>query len=160
MECLNAFLDYRTNLISWYSRTEDNVIMVRQQLAEWCSYHKKPIDGAMKKFIRYQVREGKWYKVSWKGRDAREKNCKILGDEAFEADVNPITRTISDAKEITIQKPRRLYVDLETDSRVPFSQSRLGGARILCWAAADDDGNVFSSILKEENDEDEQRIVK
>lgn len=166
MEALNALYDYRSNLITWLRRNEEGVIVQRQQVGEFVSFHKSPITDAYRKFVRYQNKEGGYWRVIWKSREDRERCCKALGDSAFEADVMPIRRVLSDAKEIIIQRPRMAWYDIETDDRVPFQQAVMGGARILCLTVeleSESDANqgrVFSFLLKEDTDEAEKEMLE
>lgn len=159
-ELLNASIDYKSGLLKIFRRNEEGIVVVKDIVASYISYHKEPVADTYKKFIKYQDKDKHgWYRVTWRSRESREQCCKAMGSLAFEADVSPISRLLSDASDVLIQKGKRLYFDLETDSRVSFTQARAGGARILSWAAADDDGKVFSSILEDESDEDEQRLL-
>lgn len=63
----------------------------------------------------------------------------------YEADVDPIRRFFTDVKTATVQRPRRVYLDIEADSRVPFSRKE--EMRILSWAIEDDDGNAQLDVL-------------
>jgi hypothetical protein len=76
----------------------------------------------------------------------------------LEADVMPPRRIISDTPEIQIQAPRICQLDLESDSRVPFS--RIQDMRILCYALADSDGFRKVNLLKSDTDHDERMLLR
>ncbi len=159
MEILSASTDYQTGIINLFRRGEDNVIYLKQFKGEWISFHKSPIPSSYNRFIRYQKRDRNHYKVSWKNRFEREKACKALGVDSLEGDVNPLRRYLSDEPEITIQRPRRGYYDIESDDRVSFVIATAGGARILCLSIQLEDGTVYPGLLKEDTDEAEKELL-
>lgn len=112
------------------------------------------------------VDEGAWERVEW--RDVRvpgqlplhvaaakwvEQACEV---QTFEADVHPVRRWITDARPV-LQRPRRCYLDIEADSRVPFTRKL--EARVLCWSIVDDDGVLEQGMLDEDTDEDERVLI-
>lgn len=110
-------------------------------------------------------REGDWLRVRWKSRDACRSACGPDGwfEQAeivpYEADVNPIRRYLTD-NDVQIQRPRRCFVDLETDSRVPPRKAAQGLARVLVWSLIGDDGREAVGILDEDEDEDEAELLE
>lgn len=56
------------------------------------------------------------------------------GVETFEADVNPLRRYMAD-NDVQVAKPRLCYLDIETDSRLPFNRKE--EMRILAVAIVD-----------------------
>lgn len=105
--------------------------------------------------------EGPWTRVRWRTRDhalgaARfiETTYKI---KTYEADVTPTRRWMLD-HDVQIAKPRRVFLDIETDSRVPFSRMR--EARILCWALVDEQGEAVSMTLESDTDEAERDLLR
>ena len=107
--------------------------------------------------------EGEWVRVRWVGRDILRRACAKGGwfeqqeIPTFEGDVSPVRRWMIDTG-AEVAKPRRAYLDIETDSRVPFS-SKLS-ARILCWALVDGvTGEVMSSVLETDTDDAERRLL-
>jgi DNA polymerase elongation subunit (family B) len=111
------------------------------------------------------LREGDWVRIRWSTRDACRQACgpdgwfEREGISTFEADVNPIRRILTD-RDLAIQRPRRAYVDLETDSRVPPRRAAQGLARVLCWALVGEDGFERSGMLKTDSDRDEQVLLE
>lgn len=123
---------------------------------------KKPIYVMIKamKDCRSIELEGSWYRIIWNSRD----NCKTLcskleakGIKTFEGCVSPVMRHMVD-NAVPIANPRKCWVDIETDSRVPFSRAE-EDARILCWVVYDEHGNKFEGLLVEDTDKDERRIL-
>lgn len=125
--------------------------------------------------IRAWKPEGDWIRVRWhRWTDLREATSKSkfphpqyggtdslfdrLGLTVYEADVNPVRRFLTD-NPVEIQRPRRGYLDIETDSRVPFGKKEQ--ARILSWALVDHDtGDWVGDILSEDTDEAEAALLK
>lgn len=160
-------------------RDEAGKMLARRRPAEWASFYRAaelPAD-VMASFRASQYVsgisiEGEWVRVRWRGGEWRRKAHEPDGylDQhgvvAFEADVDPIRRFFSDTG-ATVAKPRRCYLDIETDPRVPPAQARLGKARILCWALTErDPGNpklgrvVAKGVLERDDDEDEARLLE
>lgn len=108
--------------------------------------------------------EGDWLRLRWCSFDARKAACAPEGPfaerdvQSFEADLNPLRRYMAD-HHVEIAKPRIAYLDIETDSRVPFSEKER--ARILCWALVDGENEVifWQGKLQHDTDEDECRIL-
>lgn len=91
----------------------------------------------------------------------REEHCRHLekyGLVALEADVNPLRRHISD-NDIHIARPRRVYLDIETDSRVSFKDAKAGRARVLVITAA---AGTFRKrlVLDEDSDDAETAMLR
>ncbi len=117
------------------------------------------------------VREEKFARVRWrrreqlqdatalKLRDGSQGWFRSLGIEAFEADVSPVRRWLTDRR-IEIARPRRVYLDIEADSRVPFAVKE--NARMLSWSLWDDDkkGIVARGMLQHDTDTDERRLLE
>lgn len=72
---------------------------------------------------------------------------EIIGIRTFEADLDPLTRFITDNAIRIVPPKRRLYLDIETDDSNTEQQSiadQIGRKQILSYAAEDDDGfNTF-----------------
>lgn len=56
-----------------------------------------------------------------------------------------------------VQPPRPVYLDLETDSRVPFSRKE--EARILSWALVNEEGRAKAGVLEEDSNMAEEDLV-
>jgi DNA polymerase elongation subunit (family B) len=55
-------------------------------------------------------------------------------------------------------RPRIIYIDIETDSRVPFSKKE--EMRILSWVTVDENNNVESALLKSNTDKSECVLIE
>lgn len=80
-----------------------------------------------------------------------------VGVEPFEADVGAIRRWSVDTR-AGVQKPRRCYVDLETDSRLSMAQKL--DMRILCWSLVDDEGRRYGRLLEADTDAAERVLLE
>ncbi len=120
--------------------------------------------------VKDTVVEGDWLRVEWKAGEwivdhfvqYREQHCKQLetfGVRSYEADVSALKRYMADHK-VEIARPKRVYYDIETDSRCTFQEALEGNARILCWTLYGDDGILSLSLLKAETDEAEAEIIE
>lgn len=116
------------------------------------------------------VEEGEWVRLKWRyerpsyHEPAQHlKVAKMLQDKhripTFEADVSPVRRWVVE-NDIEIAKPRRCYLDIETDSRVPFS--RKSESRILAWVVVGegDGSQVDAGLLTNEDDDSEKQCLK
>lgn len=133
-------------------------------------------------FVEEMKREGEWLRVRWKNSTvSREYKDKVTGKmrkrpvqyrdlmaqdpdspfkkwgvQTYEGDVHPVRRFMID-NQTHIQKPRRLYFDLEADSRVPFAKKE--EARILSWTVEDDDGKKSKMVLAADTDDAERELL-
>lgn len=124
---------------------------------------------SQKTYVRSFQKEGPWLRVGFsdglirdevifgrRGSDS-EKTCLTARQiPTFEGDVSPVRRLLTD-RGATIQRPRRTFFDLETDSRVPFSRKE--DMRILSWAIVAPDGRKWSDVLKEDGDGAERDLL-
>ena len=117
--------------------------------------------------------EGAWLRLRWRSREVLEtatrrprrpnpvtgKDCYFdaINVRTYEADVHPVRRFLTE-QDVTIQRPRICYLDLETDSRVPFSRKE--DMRILCWAVTAEDGTRKVRVLDQDTDADEKRLLR
>lgn len=122
--------------------------------------------------VRKAVWEGDWLRIVWQNRDALKYYCKRLHSDTkygepkepkepiptYEGMVSPVLRHMVD-NDLKPATPRQVWLDLETDSDVPFSQAIEGEARILSWATQDAHGNQAHAMLDEDTDEDEARLL-
>lgn len=92
--------------------------------------------------------------------DARKLAHEKYGDLLFEADVSPVRRFLSD-NNCRVDAPRRVFLDIETDSRVPPRDQvpREGytppTARIVSWALVDGAGYEHVDVLEDDSDDAE-----
>lgn len=155
---------------------ETGVVIQERKRAEYVTFHKLvEVPPEMRRSIESSAhvvgarKDGDWYRVAWASYDSRRHVCGGDGPfrapddqnakpiSIYEGDVHPVRRYLVDTG-APIQKPRRCYLDLETDSRVPFSKKE--EMRILSFAIVDDAGNEAVGLLDEDDDEDEERLLK
>jgi DNA polymerase, archaea type len=153
------------------SRDERGRRVERHVPAEYVAYFfSSDLDSRLIRDLRSSVhvkgmrQEGDWIRVSFVTKAARDDLCngrrsfvQQLGVPVYEADVSPIVRYVVDNR-ITFRRPRRVYLDLETDSRVPFSSKE--DMRILCWCLVDVAGRVQMGCLDQDTDRDEKRLLE
>lgn len=113
--------------------------------------------------------EGDWLRVSWRdewtrraflndeGSDGTPNLFKRHGITIYEGDVSPVRRYCVDHA-VQITNPKRAYFDLETDSRVGFSEKEK--MRILSFAIVGDDGREHAMVLEEDTDEAEKTLLE
>lgn len=98
-----------------------------------------------------------WYRLvfaDWDSRKFQVENNPLL----FEGDVSPVRRMLTDRK-CVIDKPKRCYIDIETDSRVPFSQAVLGDTTVLSWALVGEDGVRKTGVLEDWDEQAEAELL-
>ena len=113
-------------------------------------------------WLRVNFKPGHFDKVTRRWVSYRESMCRYLetnGIPVYEADVSPLVRYMIDEK-IEIGVPRRVYIDLEVDSRKSFDVQKSGGARVLSYAIVDHEtGATQSEVLAADNDDDEVEML-
>lgn len=161
---LNVVIDGSQLLIT--ERCKDGGIRIRQESAQHVCFVRK--DDVTKEFLSAvnadrRVREvsdvGDFYRLRWRDRWVCKDLCKALhkkGVKTYEGDVNPIRRWMTD-KRPKLGVPRICYLDIETDSRVSFSNKE--SARILCWAVVGSDGSKKVGVLKDDTDRAEKALL-
>ena len=168
---LNGFVD-GSDLVLLY-RDERGQMLARRRRAEWSSFYRREqvsadvmrdlrnssfVVGVSEEKDRVRVR---WQAPEWR-RKAHEEGgwAETAGLTAFEADVSEVARYFQETG-AEVAKPRRVYLDIETDSRVPPAVVRQGKARVLCWSLVDEDVRVVAQgLLREDTDEDERRVLE
>lgn len=165
---VNAF--WHRDSVVLLTRSESGKLIKREVPADYtCFLLRSEVDQDLERKVRgsrhvIAVREeGDYLRVRWKSRETLRAACEPNGffDRAnvrtFEADLNPVRRFLTD-NDIEIQKPRRAYLDLETDSRVPFTRKET--ARILTWGLVFEDGEQVLGQLDEDTDEAEVLLLE
>jgi DNA polymerase I len=121
-------------------------------------------------WVRVQFTPGYWdpnMPNKFTGRDGawqshRVEVCKEWENrfklKSYEADVSPLRRLMSDTG-IQIERPKRCYIDLETDSRASFPIVKSGRARILSYAIVSETGEKWSGVLNQDSNTDEIRML-
>lgn len=92
---------------------------------------------------------------TWKDREAR---VRAEQRPTFEADVSLVKRYLADHPDVEIAKPRRVWIDLETDSTMSFE--RKGEMRIIVACAIGEDGRTHTSVLSEWTDAGEAKLLQ
>lgn len=167
---MNAFWDGDNVVL--VRRLEDGSIQRRIERAEYtCFLSARDVDDVNERklrdhrHIKSMKLEGDWWRLKWTNWKLLKKACGDDGAfarakiQTYEADVNPVRRWLTD-NNIHIQKPRRVYLDLEIDSRKTFVQQRNGQARVLSWALCDDEGEIVSQVLERFDDDAEKLLLE
>src|SRR5580698_5633838 len=169
---VNAFVDDR-DLVLLY-REEGGRMLARRCPAEWSNFFRRGAlpDGVMRDLRASRnvlgiSEEGEFVRVRWASHESRARAFGLsrggpgyfgpegVNVEHFEADVDPVRRFFAETG-AKVARPRRAYLDIETDSRVPPQQARDGKARVLCWALSDDQNDrVASAVIDADTDEAE-----
>lgn len=123
--------------------------------------------------------EGAYLRILWADSDARRNACLRTvkhvdpwtrrvdekpglfaqwAIEVFEGDVSPERRWLTDSPDVSIARPRRVFLDFEWDSRVPFT--RLAEARILVWALATSPTETKTGVLADDTETAERDLLK
>jgi DNA polymerase I len=132
-----------------------------------CFLRAKDIDDEMMRRFRADGRvasirpEGEWLRVRWRDYGAVYGACEWLHSKfipTFEADVDPVKRYLADSG-ATIAKPRRCFIDIETDSRAGIAKAIRGEARVLSWALVDDQGEKVVGLLEADTNEAERELL-
>ena len=169
-EVLNAFVD--GNQLVQLFRKEDGRVYALRKPAEYVSYlETKEVPVALGRELRGSSyvtgmrAEGRWCRVNWlndRARDAMgshpESPVVKAGITVYEGDVDPVRRHFAENDPV-IATPRRCYFDIETDSRVPFSEKEK--MRVLSWAVVcHDTGRQWSGVLEEWSDASERALLE
>ncbi len=156
---LNIYVDEKSLVI--VRRGEDGERYEERRLAQYLSYHREEdVPASLMSDLRSssmvlkvtRERDG-WIAIDWQppfknpgSNYAKDVRRTMMFDAespfrapaqiaTYEGDVDPALRYLVDTG-ASIQKPRRCYYDLETDSRVPFSRKE--DMRVLCWSVVDE----------------------
>lgn len=103
--------------------------------------------------------EGKWSRIRWISWEACKQYCKSFHDkgiQTYEGNINPVLRYVVD-NDIKVVRPRIAYIDIETDSRVPFSKKE--EMRLLSYAIVDEHGREEYGVLKSDTDKAERKLL-
>lgn len=116
------------------------------------------------RYVRGWREDGEFIRIAWV---IREKAIQAAatdgwfaqnGITVYEADVDPVRRFITD-NHVEIARPRRCYIDLETDDRVSFAE--MHKMRILCWSLVNEDGTKkLTGVLADESLDAERVLLK
>jgi DNA polymerase elongation subunit (family B) len=167
---VNAYLEGDEEHVRLLHRAEDGCLDTHRVLADFCVYFRRDeVDEALVRGWRkdplcagYRT-EGDWLRTRWRGWNARRGVVHEMherGVPTYEGDVSPVKRWMADHPEVEIQKPRRVYLDIETDSRVPLGEAKEKGARVLVWSLVDEAGNHAEGVLEEDTDPAERALLE
>ena len=109
--------------------------------------------------IRSALVEDDWIRLRFQSRKECQQFCHTImqnGGATYEGAISPVLRWMVD-NDIKVDEPRTIWVDLEADSRVPFSRKEQ--MRILCWSAVNRDQHTEHGMLRENTDKDERRLL-
>ena len=163
---LNAFLDDDGGHVV-LRELADGEVRERRVPAAYTTYHREEdLDPALMRSLKgsdhvaHVAQEpGGWVRVGWRNDQLRRSaryQFKEIGVECFEGDVDPVMFwLVSSAAKIA--RPRRRYLDFETDSRVPLSRKQ--DMRVLSWALTDEEGKTSLEILEDDHDEAEAELL-
>jgi DNA polymerase elongation subunit (family B) len=183
---LNGFVD-GADLVLLY-RDAAGQMLSRRRKAEWSSfYRREAVTPEVMRDLRNSsfvvgvseepATKPEWVRVRWQAPEWRRKAhepdgwAEKQGLTAFEADVSEVRRFFAETG-AEVATPRRCYVDIETDSRVPPAVARKGKARVLCWSIAVDDTPekdardpsglrvAASAVLEEDTDAAEVKLLE
>lgn len=161
---LNAYYD--KDRIVFVARDERGDLVLRRIRPEAsCFVRQEDVDADLMRMMRESSlvsavhREGKWLRIVWCDRDTCASASEKLEDKGvltYEADVSPVRRYCADHR-VEVARPRRVYFDIETDSRVPFSKKEQ--MRVLVWSLVEEDGTSHRGVLAEDTDEAEAELL-
>lgn len=101
-----------------------------------------------------------WYRITFADWATRMRALEIHKTKLYEADISPVRRYFTDTDGVKLESPRRAYLDIETDSRIPPRvQATEAPGRMLSWAVVDEEKNEYVNVLDEDSDEDEVRLL-
>lgn len=156
---------HRADELAIFERSGDSVVCSTRN-AEWVFYLKHPVpDDKLFRALRADRRisglekDGQWTRVSCISKEDRRAVCLILEQNrypTFEGDVAPRRRYLTDV-DPKRAKPRMVFLDIETDSRVPFIRKEQ--ARVLCWTLVWPDGSRRVGVLDSDTDAAEREIL-
>lgn len=165
-------------LVNAYLDGEDEVVLVerdgeraveRRIRAEYVTFHRKvEVSASLMRRLKASEQvisireEGSWLRVAWADDFIRRRIRKDLRDdehvETYEGDVDPVLLYLVESRAV-IAKPRRCYLDIETDSRVSLAEKEK--MRVLSWAVVDHEtGEAFSGVIEADTDAAERTLLE
>jgi DNA polymerase I len=154
-------------------------VVLDRAKAEYVSFYKagevpselrRMLEGCA--LVRSSRTEGAWLRIGWSDDETRRAMCGLRRDDpspssprnplegidSYEGDVDPVRRLLTDTT-MEIAPPKRVFLDIETDSRKNFVQAKNGEARVLCWSLIDADGKRRCDVLEEDTDDAERELL-
>ena len=167
---VNAY--WRGDVLACVNRVVDRVLVADRRADHSFFVRSGAMSAALSRSLtssRYCVGmavEGDWTRLRWRydrpynERPVHEKIAKFVESahkvQTYEADVSPVRRWIVEA-DVSPVRPRRCYLDIETDSRVPFSHKF--EARVIAWSLIADDGFERVGVLAADDDASERSLL-
>lgn len=164
---LNCYYD-RNHLVFVSRDAEGEVVRERVKARTTCFFKAADLTPELVRMLRDDddvaelSREGDWYRAVWKRPQfAREAYAGFhsRGITTYEGTVSAVRRYVADHR-LRIATPRRVFLDIETDSRVPIARAVEGKARLLCYALVDQEGNEVTDVLSADDDASEARLFE
>jgi DNA polymerase elongation subunit (family B) len=162
---INAYVDGSELVLVIPDSSLISGVKLRRQPARYaCFFKLDEISDDLKRMLRESkaVRslqeENDWLRVCWRDAACCRKYCASLqanGIFSYEGNIDPVTRWMADTK-ASVVFGRLGYLDLESDSRVPFS--KLQEARILSWALVGSDEET-AEVLDDDADSSERALL-
>jgi DNA polymerase elongation subunit (family B) len=148
-------------------RDPDGMVRVRNERAPYCGFIKQAdVSEQLLRALNNDARVfqtsvvGEYLRVQFKQRFECLDICLSLhakGIQTYEGDVNPVRRWMTDTRP-RLANHRVLYLDIETDSRLPFSRKE--EMRVLAWAIEDDSGKKKVGVLEADTDAAEAQLLQ
>jgi DNA polymerase elongation subunit (family B) len=169
LQVLNAYLDDGGDEIIVVEQAKDGTAHERRLRAPYTTYHREgDVGPALMRSLKgaphvsHIAREGDgWLRVGWQNDNVRRQaryKFKDSGIETFEGDVDPVMYFLVSTR-ARIAKPRRCYLDFETDSRVSLAHKE--NMRVLSWSVTDQEtGETWRLALEEDTDEAETELLE
>ena len=163
---LNAYVDDSGATITLVEPDGDSV-RARRVRAVYASYHRaSDVDPSLMRSLKSSERIASihrgdsWVRVAWRTEiDRRQARYQFrdFGLDVFEGDVDPVRYYLTETR-APIARPRRCFLDIETDSRVSFAEKEK--MRVLCWAVSDERGPVARGVLERNDDDGEAALLE
>lgn len=99
-----------------------------------------------------------WFKGVWPDYDSRKTALIANPTLLFEADVTPVRRFMTDHK-VILDRPRRCFLDIETDSRGTIDDIINGFRRVLAIVVVGEDGRIFKQFLDADFNDAEKELL-
>lgn len=183
MKYVAGYVDYRRDRIELLFRSEGGELRYKSLPASWVAYARttalSPHLGELvrSEFVLGVTEEsGGWSKIRFASGDSRRSSVEGSAKqwfenrsiELFEGDVSPLVRHFVDHQEDSIATDIRIiYLDIETDSRIAFSnKEEMRVVAISLVAGCDipeqeiEKGKAWSLVLEEDSDNAEADLLE
>jgi DNA polymerase elongation subunit (family B) len=177
LQAIGAYFD-GSSIVHW-TRSPTGERVTSRARAEFACYLSKDAPTEVierlraSSAIRGLKLDGDWYRLHVRDRDVlyrvaaprvrdmrggevRPGLLPGLNVQSYEADLDPVRRWALE-NTVEIGRPRRCYLDIEADSRVPIAKKE--SARMLTWTIGDDESELITGCLEEDTDEAERELL-